>query len=355
MWVLLLLLVGGAGCENANETSSGANQLRDDGGALDAAADDIDAGHKTPTAVDAAAPAIPTGPSLLSSTGLFSDFASRTVAADVRTYEPRYPLWSDGAIKRRYLWLPPGTQIDTSDMDHWSFPVGTKLWKHFLVGQVLIETRLLEKTADGWWMMAYLWREDGSDADAVTNGTANARGTTHDVPSQANCVTCHQNSSDILIGVNALQLSNGGAGFLSDLAKADLLSDPPAGEFDFPGSAYERAALGTLHGNCGYCHNDGSALRTQSVMRLTVSVHDRVPAETAIVRSAVGLKARHVMPPDIDTVIVPGSPDTSELTVRMARRDDWSMPPLMTKVVDQDGLAAVRDWIGALPIQAPSP
>ncbi|HEY2369520.1 MAG TPA: hypothetical protein VGH87_24145, partial [Polyangiaceae bacterium] len=46
------------------------------------------------------------GPTKLSETGLYSDFASRTLTAGVITYEPRWPLWSDGLEKKRYLLLP---------------------------------------------------------------------------------------------------------------------------------------------------------------------------------------------------------------------------------------------------------
>ena len=49
-----------------------------------------------------------TGPALLSQTGLYADFAARTVAADLFTYAPRYEFWADGAEKSRWLYLPPG-------------------------------------------------------------------------------------------------------------------------------------------------------------------------------------------------------------------------------------------------------
>ena len=65
-------------------------------------------------------------PPLLSQTGLFSDIASRTLSSGVLTYTPRYPLWSDGAGKDRFLYIPPGRPIDTSDMDRWVFPAGTR-------------------------------------------------------------------------------------------------------------------------------------------------------------------------------------------------------------------------------------
>jgi hypothetical protein len=47
----------------------------------------------------------------------------------VVAFAPQYPLWSDGAGKRRWLSLPPGQAIDASDPDAWQFPVGTRLWK----------------------------------------------------------------------------------------------------------------------------------------------------------------------------------------------------------------------------------
>src|SRR5687767_4958187 len=67
----------------------------------------------------------------LGSTGLFSDLATEQLSPGVRAYRPRYELWSDGAEKRRWILLPEGERIDTSNMDDWVFPVGTKLWKEF--------------------------------------------------------------------------------------------------------------------------------------------------------------------------------------------------------------------------------
>ncbi|MDX1518428.1 MAG: hypothetical protein R3288_16385, partial [Woeseiaceae bacterium] len=47
----------------------------------------------------------------LSETGLYEPGTLR-VARDKLSYTPQYPLWSDGAIKKRWLYLPPGTSID---------------------------------------------------------------------------------------------------------------------------------------------------------------------------------------------------------------------------------------------------
>ncbi len=89
-----------------------------------------DAGHDD---LRIPADALPTvsGPMKLSQTGLYADFAARTLSPGVISFVPRYQLWSDGADKQRYLLLPPGSTIDTTEMDHWVFPIGTKAWKEF--------------------------------------------------------------------------------------------------------------------------------------------------------------------------------------------------------------------------------
>lgn len=79
----------------------------------------------------------------LSETGLYSDIATRALSSNILSYRVRYQLWADGAEKDRYLFLPDGAQIDTSDPDGWRFPIGTKAWKSFNVGGRVIETRLL--------------------------------------------------------------------------------------------------------------------------------------------------------------------------------------------------------------------
>src|SRR5436305_4822918 len=84
----------------------------------------------------------PRPPRLLSATGLYAD-ASLKIDARNRPYSPQYPLWSDGAGKSRWMYLPPGVQIDGTDIDSWVFPVGTKLWKEFAFDGRRVETRFL--------------------------------------------------------------------------------------------------------------------------------------------------------------------------------------------------------------------
>src|SRR3954468_10090688 len=59
-------------------------------------------------------------PERLSETGLYTDIATGELAPGVLLFTPRFPLWSDGSEKQRWLLLPNGTQIDTSNMDDWA-------------------------------------------------------------------------------------------------------------------------------------------------------------------------------------------------------------------------------------------
>lgn len=297
---------------------------------------------------DPSAERIRLAPLQLSETGLYRDTGSRTLAPDVRAFEPQFVLFSDGAQKRRFVRVPAGARIDTSDMDDWRFPVGTKLWKEFRAGEQLLETRLIEKIGEGesdWLAISYVWRPDGSDAIATPHGVENTSGTTLDVPAAGECIACHGGRRSFVLGFSALQLSSpaqNGALDLAQLTAAGLLSDPPDIAFAVPGTDTERAALGYLHANCGHCHNQhrpprGTArcfdpekaldfqLRTDQLAR---------PEDTPTYRSAVGV------------VIEPGDPRTSRLFQLVSARGMFQqMPPLGTERVDAPAVSMLRLWI----------
>ena len=90
-----------------------------------------------PAGVAAAVPGsgAPALPEQLHDTGLFAPGQPDRLGAGVESFEPQHPLWSDGASKRRWIRLPPGTAIDARDPDRWRFPRGTKLWKEFSHGR----------------------------------------------------------------------------------------------------------------------------------------------------------------------------------------------------------------------------
>src|SRR6185503_1070151 len=97
------------------------------------------------------------------------------------------------------------------------------------------------------------------------------RGTTHDVPTQSQCLTCHLGEPGRFLGLSTVQLSPPST-FLATLSGANLLSAPVA-PVTIPGDATTRAAMGVLHANCGHCHNpEGTAYgQVNMILRVTVA------------------------------------------------------------------------------------
>jgi hypothetical protein len=308
-------------------------------------------------------------PTDLACTGLYSDWPSRTVAPDARPFTPGYVLWSDGAEKQRWIYLPPGTRIDTSDMDQWTFPVGTKVWKQFSLGGQLVETRFLWKRAPrGWLYTTYAWSSDGSSATELTTGEHGWNGTPYEIPAQWQCQDCHAGRLDFVLGFEAVSLAAAGASglTLSELVNEGLVTRPPASPIVVPGTPTESAALGWLHANCRTaCHNDTSwACVTTLFMRLEVGKMGSVQA-TDTWNTAVGqplaLLNDGFMPPWPMLRITPGDPTRSCVWYRPSVRDPGptlpnQMPPLDTHVVSDAGLALVAAWISSMPLDAgPAP
>jgi hypothetical protein len=144
---------------------------------------------------------------------LFATGRSGAVAKQHRPFSPQYPLWTDGAAKRRWIYLPEGTAIDASNPRQWDFPTGTRLWKEFSFDGRPVETRFLWKASDaGWLAGSYVWNAEGTDAvlaerDGVAGAAQIAPGRQHDIPSRSDCAACHGESRRPL-GFNPLQLSD---------------------------------------------------------------------------------------------------------------------------------------------------
>jgi hypothetical protein len=332
--------------------------------------------------VDAAAPPVDADPATLASTGLCADGACATIAADVHPYTPRWPLWSDGADKRRWIWLPPGTQIDTTDMNAWRFPNGTRLWKEFATeGGVRLETRLFTKVAEGdWFRVAYAWNEAQTEAREIPLGADDVLGTGHDIPSRRDCGQCHDRVSvdDRVLGFAAMQLDHDrpdGELDLADLVRLDLLTVPPpepaAGQPFFPlptdvsageSVATVHAALGYMHANCGPCHSEKSEIFLSDKAHIDTRLEigrlggvGATPAYSTLLGQPSIQRIPYQPPRDAEptrTLLVEaGNADRSVLMARFSRYTDAiRMPPLATETTDPDALTLLTAWVEALPV-----
>jgi hypothetical protein len=328
---------------------------------------------------DAAQPAAL--PASLAETGLYATGRPGVLAEGVAPFTPNHPLWTDGAEKQRWLALPPGRAIDASDPDAWQFPPGTRLWKAFAYGGRPVETRLIERLADGSWRFAaYVWDAAGrsatlAPAEGVVVPVPAAPGGRHAVPSRADCLACHGSAAVPVLGVGTLQLSPAGrrdrlddgvapGGRRRSAAEMDLLalarrgwlSGLPQPLLDAPPqiaarTPVERAALGMLMGNCAHCHN-ASPNRVPLRLDLAPTVAEPQAALDRVLRSLVGAHSRWQAAPDRHAAVVaPGASADSVLVQRMFSREPRvQMPPLGTAWPDHEALALLARWIdGELP------
>jgi hypothetical protein len=325
-------------------------------------------------AVAAAIAAIPartlsigTLPPRLQDTGLYSDWESKTIASKNLAYSPQYPLWSDGAGKTRWMSIPRAKWIDASNPERWIFPVGTRLWKEFEFNGHKVETRFIERSAQGWLFATYQWNEDETDAPLAPEfGVARSAeirpGVRHSIPSRTDCLACHAASDARVLGINTLQLStdrdpnaphaepvpDGGVS-LQGLVERGLLRGLPARYLRVPPridarTPTARAALGYLSSNCGICHTSSGQLASLG-FSLRYSLGLPVSASPAAVLTAVG-RASHFQVPGAKVRLSPGNPDASVLVARMSSRNPVSqMPPLGTHVVDDEAVRLIRKWI----------
>lgn len=306
----------------------------------------------------------PASPLSLHCAGLYADLARGIVSCGLTEYAPAYELWSDAAVKRRWVSIPADAHVDTSDPDAFVYPVGTQFWKEFQVmseGELRrAETRLLRKVERGWVFTTYVWSADGRSAMATNNGVNNWQRTGHTVPTRDQCVDCHGGRRDLVLGWDPVLLGPGARGVhYEDLLASDDDAGTPAAPTvptTPPGDAVEQAALGYLHVNCGVsCHNetiDARARDTALNLRLATARADSVletPAFSALNKLPTGNAPFFELPPPPEGPfydILPGSPSRSLLLARMLVRDHPAqMPPLASNIVDEAGAAAVQAWI----------
>jgi hypothetical protein len=297
-----------------------------------------------------------TVPPTLADTGLYVDGPSGEpqIASYARHYAPKYKLWSDGATKERWARVPLCTQIDTSNQDHWSFPVGTRLWKEFTRDGVRIETRMIYRYGPGytdWGYATYQWDtsapDDPSQAVSVTQGVMDANGTPQDIPPAPNaCQQCHGKLEEHVLGFGAIELTHSipGSVDIHQLSDEGILSVPaPPQGFPIPdgGDPVVGDALGYLHANCGGCHNTSMPFPD---MRLRVLTTASTPEETDTYITAVNV-ATDVYQNE-PYRIAGGDPAHSAIVERLSQ---GTMPPLGHELADMNGAAIVTAWVNTLP------
>ena len=341
-------------------------------------------------------------PETLGEWGLFTVADGRIVPqAGMVTYDLATPLFSDYAQKWRTIWMPKGAHA-TYDPDKWfDFPVGTIISKTFYytapageaapqssevivkptpatyqsgVGGLdlkhvrLIETRLLVRRASGWVALPYVWNAEGTDATlektgaeiplTFRDGAADTR-FVYSVPNQNQCGGCHvqdfRTRAIEPIGLKARHLNRefaGEGGEINQLKRLAALgylrgvpgaNVPRNANWQDGSAGVEAQARAYLDINCSHCHNATGAARTSGLW-LDAKTHDARLLGSCKPPVAAG-RGTGNRPFDV----VPGHPDTSIMTYRMASTDPGEMmPELGRALTHKEGVALIQRYIAAM-------
>jgi uncharacterized repeat protein (TIGR03806 family) len=310
-----------------------------------------------PAGVNAALVAGDTTPRTLSEYGFFADAARQVPVAGVTAYRLNTALYSDGAEKLRFVYLPAGATMSADGPGLLKLPVGSALIKTFAFGEGdarrLIETRVLLHRAEGWVALPYLWNAAQTEATLVLAGarldltTPRGEAISYRVPNKNQCKECHGLDGAVVpIGPKARNLSHQ---WLAEQVAAKRLDNVPDGADALPlwetraGKPAAAVARAYLDVNCAHCHRPG-AMASNSGLDLRWEQQDAATLGVMKRPVAAGRGAG-----DLLFGIVPGKPDESIVVHRMASAEPGvAMPELGKATVDPEGVEAVRRWIAEM-------
>jgi len=336
-------------------------------------------------------------PRKLSETGLFASTKDHTPAPGLIPYSVNAELWSDHAIKERFLALPGVSQIEFDTVEYpqpapgaprgWRFPDGTVAVKTFAMemekgnpaSRRRLETRILhfeqvagtEEVGDQVWRgYTYVWNDAQTDAELLEAKGADRELQIRDAaapggirkqvwhfPSRAECTLCHTMPAKYVLGINTLQMNkkhdygNGRiVNQLTALAKLGVFKDnPPKSPEELPHlvdyrdhtQSLDLRARSYLHSNCAHCHMKWGGGNAEFQLLATLPLD-----KLGIVNTRPGHGQFNLNDPKD---LVPGNPDRSMILHRMTKVGLGRMPHVASNVVDEQAAKMLRDWISQLP------
>ncbi len=317
-------------------------------------------------------------PPLLSQTGAFTNLATLGATNTLIPYSVNSPLWSDAAVKQRWISVPTNKFINFTTNGEWTFPSGTVFVKHFDLPvndtnqNVLrrLETRFVVRDTNGTaYFFSYKWRTNNTDADLITNSLSEniviqtAGGTrtqTWFYPGPQDCIQCHTPAAGYVLGVKTRQI-NGDFNYPATSVTDNQirawnhigLFTPTVAEASIPNydklvavtntsASLELRVRSYLDGNCSQCHRPGGAFAMWDARFDTPLANQGII--NGPVLNNIGISGGRAMTPkDLLHSIIYQRMNSVSVGTRM--------PPLAKNLVDTNAVAALSQWInnGGLP------
>jgi uncharacterized repeat protein (TIGR03806 family) len=307
-----------------------------------------------------------TFPTRLSATGLFQDVKTLTPNPALIPYSVNVPLWSDGAVKDRWVMLPGEERVRVAKDGKYEYPVGTIFVKHFGLAAPegtphRLETRLFAHTPQGWAGYTYVWNDTQDDAILIDGRVekvvqTGSEGERKDVPwtfpSRSDCMSCHTAAAGYVLGFRTPQLNRKHAYAGAEHEQLDALARMGVfdGKVSSKGEAFpdwasapagdEAAIRAYLDANCAMCHQPGGPGNANIDLRFDTPLKQTNLVDQRPGQWDLGIYGARLL--------VPGSPEKSLLHARMSRTDVKGMPPVGHNTPDAKALESLADWIRKL-------
>lgn len=309
-----------------------------------------------------------TYPDKLSATGIFANLATLQPNTGIYPYDVNVSFWSDGASKKRWFSIPTDKTMRFSAAGNWIFPTGGVWIKHFELETISgdpsssrrIETRVLVNGSKGLYGLTYKWDATGEDATLVPaegedqvyeiQEPTGTRTQTWRFPSRSQCLSCHTAPAGYVLGFNTAQMNRAmtygdvETNQISALAHAGFFENPPTSTAGFRTMARaddESVSLtyrvkSYLAANCVYCHQPEGSAHTAWDARLSTALP---------FANIINGTLANTLGDTNNQVVVPNDPAHSTLLTRISIRGRGQMPPLASKVVDEEAVKLLTDWI----------
>ena len=292
-------------------------------------------------------------------------------------YKPNSELFSDYALKNRFVWMPNGVKATfNGDGNVLELPLGAALIKNFYYKNVqpnnttkIIETRIMIRKSTGWIFANYIWNDEQSDALLTTQSTArdlswkDANNVVHTLNYRTpevdfECLRCHSTFNNQIINPLGIKPQNINYNFnYADGSKNQLnkliefgylennLPDQINSTVDFndTSKSLDLRVRSYFDANCAHCHENGGEASSHN---LRFAFNETINP----VKMGVTAHAAHYLEGYNNVTVTPGNVNLSILHYRINTENDllYIMPPLTRTKRHTEAVQLIETWINSL-------
>ena len=291
----------------------------------------------------------------------------------VLPYKPLSELFTDYALKKRFVWMPEGVKASyTADGEVLNFPTGAVLIKSFYYNNVqpgngtrIIETRLMIKKETGWIFAEYVWNDQQTEATLQMDGSFTAvswidtngiaQNANYRIPSEVECLICHKTvTNPIPIGTKPQNLNSDypfAEGTKNQLTKwieeGYLDASIPSNietvvDYKDTSKPLDLRARSYVDINCAHCHKSNSHCDYRS-MRFAFNESSNPQNMGICVTPDENINSI------LTYIVAPTNTERSVMHYRMnTTSEEIRMPIVGRTMIHQEGVELIEQWINSL-------